>query len=751
MCPPNTSGRSRPSSERLIQRGVVLTLTMALGLLSSYSSRAGASERAPELGPSSAVSATTEESTGESIAEAGDAHQEVVTVRATPGEGPGDPVTARRADEGVVSARELELRASSRAGTLAEVVPGLMATQHSGGGKANQYFIRGFNLDHGTDFSLSVDGVPVNLPSHGHGQGYADLGFLIPELVAQARYQKGPYDLQVGDFSSAGSLELELIDSLPSQQPSLSLGLGAFDYGRVLFMNSRRIGEGNLLYALEGFHDDGPWSRGDDHDGGRAAVRYSQRGNGRGLSLTAMGYDATWLSSDQIPRRALRTGLVGRFDQLDHQRGPRGDTGPRGASQRFSVSLGAFRTTGTRVDRLNAYAVQSRFALISDFTYFLERPEDGDQFLQRDDRAVLGLALSRTWHHQIGDHDLGRQRLQTTVGADTRFDTISNALEQTVELVVDTTVRRDHIRQLGGGLFAQTSWQATNWLTLTGGLRIDGFHADVASDRARNSGRRSDAQLSPKLRLELRPSEHTQVTLKMGRGMHSNDARGAVLSVDPVTGDPARPADPLVASTAFDLTFQTRLGRHVELSFALFELGLDSELVFVGDAGTTEDLGPSRRRGIEVATRLRLAEHLSLEIDGTLTDAELEATETAAGESEIPGAVGRTLGAALQYRGSNWQGSLQLRHFSDVPLTEDGSEIWDGATTVDGLLSLPLPFAKRSLTMAVEVFNLLDSQESDVQYFYASRLPGEPAAGIEDVHLKPLRPRSARITLRWRP
>ena len=449
-----------------------------------------------------------------------------------------------------------------------------------------------------------------------------------------------------------------------------------------------------------------------------------------------MGYDTSWLSSDQIPRRALEDGRVDRFGHLDD--------GPRGSTRRLSLSFNAHRTRSGHTDRVSAYAVANRFALVSNFTYFLDDQERGDQFQQGDERLILGGSWERVWFEELGGHPF-----EGSVDGDLRFDEISNALEKTTQLTVSDVVRRDDVNQLGGGLFARGSWRPADWLTIDGSLRFDGFHASVDSQRALNSGTRSDVQLSPKLSLVFSPFVNTRFSVKLGRGLHSNDARGAALSVDPVTGEPAAAADPLVASRGIDLGLDTRVGRKLDLSLALFRIDLDSELVFVGDAGNTEALGSSTREGVEVTADLRLGRGFHVELDATLADARLD-TSSHGRAQLVPGAVGTSLGAGIVRDASVWSGALRLRHFGDIPLTPDGDVTWEGSTTVDGVISFPIPALPR-LTVTVEVFNLLDSRASDVEYFYASRLPGEPVGGIEDIHLKPLRPRSARLTLRWSP
>ncbi|HVT19125.1 MAG TPA: TonB-dependent receptor plug domain-containing protein [Thermoanaerobaculia bacterium] len=276
---------------------------------------------------------------------------------------------ADSASEGVTGRRELELRPLLRAGEVLETVPGVVITQHSGGGKANQYFLRGFNLDHGTDFRITVDDIPVNMPSHGHGQGYSDLNFLIPELIDTVRYKKGLYYADEGDFSAVGAATITYVDTLDRGLVQLAPGGGG--YRRALVADSLKVAGGELLGGLEYLHEDGPWRRPDDYKKGNGIVRFHAGDAANGLTLTAMGYDGRWRSSDQIPLRAVREGLLGRFGEVDPSDG--------GASRRFSLAAELRRGGAAALTTFSAYALDYSLRLFSNFTYFLEDPVHGDQ------------------------------------------------------------------------------------------------------------------------------------------------------------------------------------------------------------------------------------------------------------------------------------------------------------------------------------------------------------------------------------
>ncbi len=635
------------------------------------------------------------------------------------------------ATEGTTGRLDLSKRPILRPGELIETTPGVVATQHSGGGKANQYVVRGFNLDHGTDFSIRVAGVPVNMPTHGHGQGYADLSFLIPEMVDQVRYRKGPYYADVGDFSAAGSVDMAIVRDLPEQV--LTLSGGSYGYGRALWADGFEIGGGDLVVAAEGFHEDGPWTREQDYKGWKGLVGYSQGDALRGYSLTFMGYAADWLSTDQIPRRAVESGLIDRFDLID--------PGPRGDTERFSLSGEWHRGNDSSLTRLGAFLLYYDFGLISNFTYFLEDPDNGDQFEQADRRWAGGFDLRRTWLTSWGG-----QRVEASAGIDGRFDEIDNGLVRTRELERLGAVRQDSIQQSRAAVWGDAQVQWHEKFRTRFGLRGSFFSADVDSDRAINSGSEDDALLSPKLSMVLGPFKSTEFYLNLGYGFHSNDARGAVITVDPTTGERVTPVDPLVRAEGVDLGLRTTLLPGLHTTVTVFALELDSELVFVGDGGATEASRPRLRVGLEWTNFYQMTPRLALDFDLTLTDATF--TDDAPEGDEIPGAIGTTVAAGLTVDNSGpFYGALRWRYFGDVPLIEDGSVEWDSSSMVNARLGYR--FAN-GLDLALNVFNLLDSDDSDVQYFYASRLPGEPEGGIEDVHFHPFEGRSARLVMSWR-
>ncbi|HEX2223722.1 MAG TPA: TonB-dependent receptor [Thermoanaerobaculia bacterium] len=637
---------------------------------------------------------------------------------------------ADSAGEGVTGREDLERRPLLRPGELLETVPGVIITQHSGGGKANQYFVRGFNLDHGTDFRITVDGIQVNMPTHGHGQGYSDLNFLIPELVESVRYKKGAYSADEGDFSSAGAAEIRYLDALP--QGLIHVSPGELGYGRVLVADSTALRGGNLLGALEYSQNDGPWQRPDDFRKVNGLVRWSQGDAARGFTFTAMGYDGTWDSTDQIPRRAMADGRLDRFGLVDPTDG--------GSSSRYSLAAER-RFGGERsLTRLAAYYLRYDLELFSNFTYALDDPENGDQFEQLDERDVLGFTAERQWVAQ----GLGGRSLELAAGLQARVDDIHNGLFHTRERVRLGTTREDQILLWNGGPYVQGRVRWTPWLRTVAGLRGDFFHADVDSDLRLNSGEEDDFLLSPKLSVLLGPWRETELYLNLGYGFHSNDARGATITVDPRTGEPLQRVDPLVRAKSADFGVRTEVVPELQLAATVFSLELDSELVFIGDAGGTEASRPSRRTGIEIQSFYRPLPWLTFDADLALSRGRFTDDDPAG--DRIPGAIERALAAGVSVEDlGNLFGSLRLRHFGPRPLIEDDSVRSDSSILVNARLGYELA---SGLRLAAEVFNLFDEEANDIEYFYESRLPGE-ADPVEDVHFHPAEPRAFRLVAEW--
>jgi hypothetical protein len=639
--------------------------------------------------------------------------------------------TADSATEGVTGHEDLAKRPVLRPGEVLETVPGVVITQHSGSGKANQYYARGFNLDHGTDFRVTVDGIDVNMPSHGHGQGYSDLNFLIPELVDTVSYRKGPYDARDGDFSAAGAADIEYVSALPKAIADLTPG--TLGYARAFAADSVKLGEGDLLGGLELSKNDGPWVHPDDYRKVNGVLRFNRGDVANGFTVSALAYRGRWSSTDQVPERAVGEGLIPRFGAIDPSDG--------GDAERVSLSADLRRGSERSLTRLRAFGLYSNLNLFSNFTYFLDDPVHGDQFHQMDRRFVSGFALSHEWTASWG----GRE-VETEVGLQARNDDIHNGLFRTAKRALLSTTREDHIQQLGGGPYADMRVRWTPWFRTIAGLRGDVYDARVTSDDALNSGTTRKAIASPKLSLLFGPFDKTDLYVNAGYGFHSNDARGATITVDPTTGKPVERVQPLVRARSLDVGMRTDLIPHVETSLTFFRLDLDSELVFSGDAGATEPSRPTRRTGFELANFYKLTDRVT--VDADLAYSHGRFTNFAPAGDHIPGAIEGVASAGVTFdRLGNFFGALRLRYFGPRPLIED-----NGARShSSGLLNARLGYHLASgLDLSLDVFNLLDRKVSDVDYLYASRLPGEPAAGVDDIHFHPAEPRSARFTAAWR-
>jgi hypothetical protein len=546
----------------------------------------------------------------------------------------------------------------ARVGEALEVVPGLIVTQHSGEGKANQYFLRGFNLDHGTDLSIKVDGMPVNMPTHGHGQGYADINFLIPELIQSVNVRKGPYYADVGDFSSAGSVTIDYLNKLPKNLAEVTVG--SFGYRRGVAAGSTAVGAGTLLVASEGIKYEGPWDVPDNVRKINGVLRYSQGTPTDGLTLTAMAYSNGWNSTDQVAQRAIDQGIIDRFGSLDPTDG--------GTSSRFSLSGNWAQSSEYGQSKISAYVVRSDLQLFNNFTYFLDNPVNGDQFNQLDRRTLGGLDARHAFDWRFGAFET-----QTRVGLQTRYDDIQVGLFKTEQRAVLSTVREDRVEEGNVGFWTDTTTRWTDWLRTTVGIREDIFAGRVLSDTPENSGNAQATITSPKAGLVLGPWYKTEFYGNVGYGLHSNDIRGATITVDPI--DKVTPQDRvplLVRSKGAELGIRTKAVEGLTSSIAVFVLDFDSELLFVGDAGTTEASRPSRRVGVEWVNQYKPKPWLSFDLDLAYTRARFTDFDPAG--DRIPGAPAWIASGAITLGSeTGWFGALKARYFGPRPLIEDDS------------------------------------------------------------------------------
>jgi outer membrane receptor protein involved in Fe transport len=645
--------------------------------------------------------------------------------------GPSD-LQPTAASEMRVSGEAFNARPASRVGELLEVVPGLIVTQHSGEGKANQYFLRGFNLDHGTDLAITVDGMPVNMPSHGHGQGYADINFLIPELVRSVDIRKGPYSADQGDFASAGAVGIDYLNRLPKNIAEITFG--SFGYQRALAAGSSAVGDGTLLAAIEANKYNGPWDVPDNVRKLNGVLRYSQGTATDGFMLSAMAYSNGWNSTDQVPQRAIDQGVIGRFGSLDATDG--------GTSSRFSLSSNWAQSSEFGQSKVSAYVVNSSLRLFNNFTYFLDDPVNGDQFSQLDRRTLYGFNASHSFDVRFAGIET-----QTRIGLQTRADDIHVGLFRTLQRATLSTVREDNVREGNFGLWADTTTRWTDWLRTTVGIREDYFAGRVSSDTPQNSGSAQAAMTSPKAGIVLGPWYKTEFYGNAGYGLHSNDIRGATISVDP--NDKVTPLDRvplLVRSKGAEIGIRTRAIPDLSSSLAVFVLDFGSELLFVGDAGTTEPSRPSRRIGVEWTNQYKMRPWMTLDLDIAYTSARFTDFDPAG--DRIPGAPAMVASGGITFGAdTGWFGALRGRYFGPRPLIEDGSVRSQSSLIFNARAGYRFD---NGLKLQLDVLNLFNAQTDQIEYYYVSRLPGEPIDGVADRHVHPAEPLAVRLSLAGR-
>jgi outer membrane receptor protein involved in Fe transport len=636
------------------------------------------------------------------------------------------------ASEISISGEELNARPASRVGELLEVVPGLIVTQHSGEGKANQYFLRGFNLDHGTDLAMTVAGMPINMPTHGHGQGYAEINFLIPELVQSVDVRKGPYFADQGDFASAGSVSIDYLSRLPKNIAEVTFG--SFGYQRTMAAGSTAVGDGTLLAAFEAVRYNGPWDVPDNVRKLNGVLRYSQGTATDGFTVSAMAYSNGWHSTDQVAQRAIDQGIIGRFGSLDPTDG--------GTSSRFSLSSNWANSSDIGQSKVSAYVINSSLRLFNNFTYVLDDPINGDQFSQLDRRTLYGFDASHSF-----DVRFAGVETQTRVGLQSRNDEITVGLFRTLQRTTLSTVREDDVQERSVGLWADTTARWTDWLRTTIGVRQDYFAGRVASDTPANSGNAQATMTSPKAGIVFGPWYKTEFYGNAGYGLHSNDIRGATIAVDP--NNKVTPLDRvplLVRSKGAEIGIRTRVIPGLTSSLAAFVLDFDSELLFVGDAGTTEASRPSHRVGLEWTNQYKIRPWMSFDLDVACTKARF--TDFDPGGDRIPGAPAWIASGGVTFGAdTGWFGALRGRYFGPRPLIEDDSVRSQKSLIFNARGGYRFD---NGLRLQLDVLNLFNAQTNQIEYYYLSRLPGEPIDGVADRHVRPAEPLAVRLTLAGR-
>ena len=636
---------------------------------------------------------------------------------------------ATAASQGAITARQLEVRPFMRNGEVLETVPGVIITQHSGEGKANQYFLRGFNLDHGSDFATTVAGTPVNMPTHAHSQGYSDINFLIPELVAGVQYSKGPYFADQGDFATAGAANINYATVL--DRPIVHVEKGTYGYGRVLAAASPAIGTGHLLAAFETSTNAGPWTVPDSYKKLNGVLRYSRGDNINGLSVTAMGYHGDWNATEASPRRAIEAGLIDRFGSLDPSDG--------GTTYRWSIGGEWQRGIGNTLRKVQAYALGYDMDLVSNFTFFLDDPIHGDQQQQVDKRFVTGVKAFQKRQSRWRGRDV-----QNTFGVQLRNDNIREVALYHTENRVRLDTRSNAtalVTSVGGYVENQVAW--VPWFRTSAGVRLDGSRYDVTSrSDPRNSGTANAGIVSPKATVTLGPWKSTEFYINGGTGFHSNNALGTTIRFDGF-GNAVDRVTPLVRAKGAEIGVRTVAVPHLQSTISLWTLRLGSELVYNGDIGATEPGPASKRYGLEIANYYSPTKWLVF--DGDLSLSRARFTEDTGAGLYVPEAVSVVVsgGASVDnYR--RMYGAIRLRYFGPRALIEDNSVRSEATTLVNVQAGYQL---LKNARLNVDVFNALDAKVSDIDYYFASRLPNEPLEGVEDIHFHPAVPRTVRVSL----
>jgi outer membrane receptor protein involved in Fe transport len=725
------------------------------------------------------------------IALAGAAHAEDVAADATTAKVGEVVVTASRQDllgtadtasQGAVTRTEVELRPIFRVGQLLETVPGLVVTIHSGEGKANQYLLRGFNLDHGTDFASFVDGMPVNRPTNAHGQGYSDQNFLIPQIVGGLDYTKGPYYAQVGDFGAVGSTHVKLLDELSNQ---VELTAGTQRDQEVYAGGTAHFGMDDRLWAaVSASHFDGPWSPPEDFRKFVAAARYSHGVPADGFSLSAMYYKSSGgLLTDQ-PRRAIDAGVIDRFGTLDPT--------DHSSSERMGLS-GHFDRGGDRWElKIDAFAVRSRMTLWNNFTHFLLDPVNGDQEQQDEARTTLGLNALFSRGAQIAGFDvegrIGFQDRYDDVFVDRRHtrgravldycnlplpadptpgqlpappDAHTDADQAVAFKALDGACTADRAKLNDLGLFAEATVRWTEWLRMTVGLREEVYSARDRSFTTAFSGSTTQTLLQPKGNIAVGPFWQTEVYVSAGRGFHSEDVRG-VFGTVPGEGQPGLlgPTPLLAPADGLEFGLRTDIIPRTQVQIALFREDFESEQRYVADEGEDTASAPSRRQGVELSAQVRPFRWLELNTDLAWSDAKYRASPATLAAF---GLGGTTIGLAPSFIGSfgvlvndlgPWSGGIQWRRLGAYPLSDGDPDPKDkGYSEIN--LDVSYAFSDR-LKAAVQVFNLLDAHANSSAYFYQTRIaPNGPAPDCDTAapntcyQIHPEEPRSARFTLTY--
>jgi outer membrane receptor protein involved in Fe transport len=650
---------------------------------------------------------------------------------------------ADSATEGTVTAKQLANRPLLRPAEVLETVPGMIVTQHSGDGKANQYFLRGFNLDHGSDFATHVMGMPVNMVSHAHGQGYMDLNFLIPELVGSLKYRKGVYAADDGDFVTAGSARIDYLRQL--DQSFVDLGLGQNNYRRLLAVGGQNYGTINLLGAIEVMGNDGPWEQPENLKKHNGVLRLTSGTAANGFSLTGMAYQADWKATEHVPERAISSGEIGRYGALSANDG--------GKTHRYSLAGDWARTDVSGASKANLYVIDYGLNLFSAPSGYISGAQ-GDQHEQADQRTVWGGQGSQSWFLGPNWKDT-----EITAGLQLRHDRISKVGLYTTENRQRTsTVREDRIEQTTLGLFLDARTQWTDWLRTNLGLRRDQISAKATALGGQynmdNGGSIDAGQTSPKLGVVFGPFKllgHTEFYANWGHGFHSNDVRGATARSNPQDGAVADAVPLIVKAKGSELGMRAAPLPGWSSSLSVWQMELASELVFIGDEGITEPKGASQRHGVEWSNYITPFDGWIIDADIAWSQARFKEANPDNGGRHVPNAIPLTASLGLSAdNGGPWFGGLRLRYLGAYALEESAEQ----KSTPFWMANLKAGYRfSPKLQLTLDVLNLFDKKANDIEYWGGActrneTLGGTCNGGIDGRLMHPLEPRTLRVNLR---
>ncbi|MEW6543462.1 MAG: TonB-dependent receptor [Nitrospirota bacterium] len=641
------------------------------------------------------------------------------------------PVTAEKpvaaSSQQFIPDKEILLQPQGRPAQILRLIPGFITVEHSGGaGKADQYFLRGFDADHGTDIAFFADGMPINLRSHAHGQGYADLNFIIPETIEGIDVYKGAYHVQFGDFDTAGAVNFITRDVV--KEGVVQLAGGMYDTQRHLLMFSPTKDKVRTLLAGEGYFTNGPFDNPNRYFRFNGLAKATMNPTSRSeLSLTGSFHKAQWNGSGEIPLRAVHDGSLDRFGSIDPSEGGKTTRATGRLNYHYDTASGGKAFA-------NLYAQYYRMDLYTNFTFFLDDPVNGDGIQQSDRRIMYGGDVG--WR-QAGE--LLGMASSATAGVQTRVDRIHARLGTQVRRAPLGTTTDSEILEASYSPYLKLEFQPAPWMRLTGGTRTDFFTFDVRNQcpacSQQPAGRKDSAIVTPKANVILGPWFNTEFFLNYGQGYHSNDARGVV------TG-----AVPLARAKSYEAGLRHKPWEEFEFITTLWALDLQSELVFVGDAGTTQARGPTRRYGLEVGGRGKVVGPLYFNGSFTWTHAEFRETGQA-----IPLAPEHTAYAAVLLRWPEGLSSqLQMTYLDSRPLTEDRSVKAPSWTILDLIerYQLPIKLSMGRLEAFLSIQNLLDTKWEQATFYFESRLRNEPA-GVNDIHFVPGLPRFFMGGMAW--